>query len=101
VIDSGRFAGISISSIFRRKHREGDHDNVTVSPSEGSKVYARTDKANSEALTGGSIGLNIPILPGTPREVGIFFYLTMWALVALTFALTVLIAKSKFGFSLH
>ena len=37
---------------------------------------------NWEALTGGTIGLNIPIIPGSPREVGIFFYLIMWALVA-------------------
>jgi branched-chain amino acid transport system permease protein len=56
---------------------------------------------NWEGLTGGTNGLNIPILPGMPREAGIFFYLTMWALVALTFILTTLIAKSKFGFSLH
>jgi branched-chain amino acid transport system permease protein len=56
---------------------------------------------NWEALTGGANGLNIPILPGTPRDVGIFFYLVMWALVALTFILTALIAKSKFGFSLQ
>jgi branched-chain amino acid transport system permease protein len=56
---------------------------------------------NWEGLTGGTIGLNIPILPGTPRNVGIFFYLIVWALVALTFILTTLIAKSKFGFSLQ
>jgi branched-chain amino acid transport system permease protein len=56
---------------------------------------------NWEGLTGGTIGLNIPILAGTPREVGIFFYLIMWALVALTFVLTSLIARSKFGFSLQ
>jgi branched-chain amino acid transport system permease protein len=56
---------------------------------------------NWEGLTGGTIGLNIPILPGTPRNVGIFFYLMMWGLVALTFTLTTFIAKSKFGFSLQ
>ena len=56
---------------------------------------------NWEGLTGGTIGLNIPILPGTPRNVGIFFYLIVWALVALTFILTTIIAKSKFGFSLQ
>jgi branched-chain amino acid transport system permease protein len=56
---------------------------------------------NWEGLTGGTIGLNIPILPGSPRNVGIFFYLVMWGLVALTFILTTLIAGSKFGFSLH
>ena len=56
---------------------------------------------NWEALTGGTIGLNIPIIPGSPREVGIFFYLIMWALVAAAFVLTGILAKSKFGFSLR
>jgi len=56
---------------------------------------------NWEAVTGGAIGMNIPILPGSPREVGIFFYLAMWGLVAATFVLTAMIAHSKFGFSLN
>jgi branched-chain amino acid transport system permease protein len=56
---------------------------------------------NWEGLTGGAVGLNIPILQGTPREAGIFFYLVMWGLVAGAFVLTALIAKSKFGFSLR
>lgn len=56
---------------------------------------------NWEALTGGTIGLNIPIIPGSPREAGIFFYLIMWALVAAAFVLTGILAKSKFGFSLR
>ena len=56
---------------------------------------------NWEAVTGGAIGINIPILPGTPREAGIFFYLVMWALVAAAFLVTALIARSKFGFSLR
>jgi branched-chain amino acid transport system permease protein len=56
---------------------------------------------NWEGVTGGAVGLNIPILAGTPRQVGIDFYLVMWALVGLTFALTIIIAKSKFGFSLR
>ena len=56
---------------------------------------------NWEGLTGGAVGINIPIVPGSPREVGIFFYLVMWGLAAITFALTAFIAKSKFGFSLR
>jgi branched-chain amino acid transport system permease protein len=56
---------------------------------------------NWEGLTGGAIGMNVPILAGSPREAGIFFYLAMWGLVAATFALTAIIAHSKFGFSLH
>jgi branched-chain amino acid transport system permease protein len=56
---------------------------------------------NWEGVTGGAVGLNIPILAGTPRQVGIDFYLVMWALVGLAFVLTIIIAKSKFGFSLR
>jgi len=56
---------------------------------------------NWEAVTGGAVGLNIPIPTGTPRQVGVDFYLVMWALVGLTFVLTIIIAKSKFGFSLR
>jgi branched-chain amino acid transport system permease protein len=56
---------------------------------------------NWEAVTGGAVGINIPILPGTPREAGIFFYLSMWALVAIAFVMTAWIARSKFGFALR
>ena len=56
---------------------------------------------NWEGVTGGAIGINIPILPGTPREVGMFFYFVMWALVAVALIITALIARSKFGFSLR
>lgn len=56
---------------------------------------------NWEAVTGGAVGINIPILPGTPNEVGIFFYLAMWTMVAIAFAMTAWIARSKFGFALR
>jgi branched-chain amino acid transport system permease protein len=56
---------------------------------------------NWEGLTGGAIGLNVPILAGSPRAVGIFFYFAMWALVVVAFALTAMIANSKFGFGLR
>lgn len=56
---------------------------------------------NWEAVTNGASGLNIPIVAGTPRDVGIFFYLMMWGLAAGAFILTALIARSKFGFSLR
>src|ERR1700704_461147 len=56
---------------------------------------------NWEGLTGGAVGINIPIIPGSPREVGIFFYLVMWGLGAITFVVTAFIARSKFGFSLR
>jgi branched-chain amino acid transport system permease protein len=56
---------------------------------------------NWEGLTGGAIGLNVPILAGSPRAVGIFFYFAMWALVVVAFTLTAMIANSKFGFGLR
>jgi branched-chain amino acid transport system permease protein len=56
---------------------------------------------NWEGLTGGAIGLNVPILAGSPRAVGIFFYFAMWVLVVVAFALTAMIANSKFGFGLR
>jgi branched-chain amino acid transport system permease protein len=56
---------------------------------------------NWEGLTGGAIGMNVPILVGSPRAAGIFFYFAMWVLAAVTFASTALIANSKFGFGLR
>jgi len=84
----GTACGESIRSIARRLGRN---------PSTVMREIAN----NWEAVTGGAIGLNLPILPGTPREAGIFFYLMMWGLVAAAFLLTALIARSKFGFSLR
>ena len=56
---------------------------------------------NWEQLTGGAIGMNIPILAGSPRAAGLFFYFAMWMLVVIAFAATALIANSKFGFGLR
>jgi branched-chain amino acid transport system permease protein len=56
---------------------------------------------NWDALTGGAIGLSLPILAGSPRFAGIFFYLAMWTLALLALLLTVAIARSKFGFGLR
>jgi branched-chain amino acid transport system permease protein len=56
---------------------------------------------NWDAVTGGAIGLNVPILAGSPRAVGIFFYVAMWVLALVTFILTVAIANSRFGFGLR
>ena len=56
---------------------------------------------NWDALTGGAIGLSLPILAGSPRFAGIFFYLAMWALALLALLLTVAVARSKFGFGLR
>jgi branched-chain amino acid transport system permease protein len=56
---------------------------------------------NWDALTGGAIGLSLPILAGSPRYAGIFFYVAMWTLAFAALLLTVVIARSKFGFGLR
>ena len=56
---------------------------------------------NWDGLTGGAIGLSLPILAGSPRAVGIFFYLAMWILAVAAIVLTVAIANSKYGFALR
>lgn len=56
---------------------------------------------NWEALTGGAIGLNLPIMEGSPRAVGVFFFATMWTAAGLSLVLTWLMARSKFGFALR
>ena len=56
---------------------------------------------NWEDLTGGAVGLNVPIVPGSPREVGLLFYFIMWVLAAAALAITGMVGASKFGFSLR
>ena len=56
---------------------------------------------NWEGLTGGAIGMNVPILAGSPRAAGLFFYFVMWFLAAVAFGVCALIADSKFGFALR
>lgn len=56
---------------------------------------------NWERLTGGAIGLNLPIMSGSPRAVGLFFFCVMWIAAGLTLLLTQIVARSKFGFGLR
>jgi branched-chain amino acid transport system permease protein len=56
---------------------------------------------NWDTVTGGAVGLNVPIMIGSPRAVGIFFYGAMWTLALFAFLLSAAIAKSKFGFGLR
>ena len=56
---------------------------------------------NWDSLTGGAVGLNVPILRGSPDVVGRFFYLAMWALAGIGVLVTVLIDRSRFGFGLR
>jgi branched-chain amino acid transport system permease protein len=56
---------------------------------------------NWEALTGGAIGLNIPIEPGSPDAVGRFFFLAMLGLALVSFLITVVVDRTRFGFGLR
>jgi branched-chain amino acid transport system permease protein len=56
---------------------------------------------NWEELTGGAVGLNVPIVAGSAREVGLMFYVIMWGLAAAALLITIMVSASKFGFSLR
>ena len=56
---------------------------------------------NWEAVTGGATGLNLPIMAGSPRAVGMFYFFTMCGAAAVTLLLTAVLARSKFGFALR
>lgn len=56
---------------------------------------------NWEQLTGGAVGLNLPIHAGSPDEVGRFFYLAMLGLAFLAFLITAVVDRTKFGFGLR
>ena len=56
---------------------------------------------NWEDVTGGAVGLNLPIVAGSARDVGVLFFLAMWGFAAVAFATTVVIARSPFGFGLR
>jgi branched-chain amino acid transport system permease protein len=56
---------------------------------------------NWEAVTGGAVGLNLPIVSGSPRAVGMLFFFTMCAFAGITLLVTLMIAHSKFGFGLR
>jgi branched-chain amino acid transport system permease protein len=50
---------------------------------------------NWDSLTGGAVGLNVPILRGPPDVVGRYFYLSMWALAGISLLVAVLIDRSS------
>lgn len=56
---------------------------------------------NWEALTGGAVGLNIPITAGNPDAVGRFFFLAMLGLALISFLITVVVDRTRFGFGLR
>lgn len=62
---------------------------------------AREIANNWSDVTGGAVGMNVPIPLGDPEVVGRFFFLAMLGLAAIAFIVTLVIDKSKFGFGLR
>jgi branched-chain amino acid transport system permease protein len=56
---------------------------------------------NWDALTGGAVGINIPIQPGNPDSIGRFFFLAMLGLALIAFLITVVVDRTRFGFGLR
>jgi branched-chain amino acid transport system permease protein len=56
---------------------------------------------NWDWLTGGAIGLNVPMLAGSADDVGRVFYLSMWSLAAASMLTNWLVARSRFGVALR
>lgn len=56
---------------------------------------------NWDQLTGGAIGLNLPIHAGSPDEVGRYFYLAMLGLAFIAFLVTAIVDRTQFGFGLR
>lgn len=56
---------------------------------------------NWDGFTGGAVGLNLPMIPGSPDVIGRFFYLVMLGSAFLAFLATLVMAHSRFGFGLR
>lgn len=56
---------------------------------------------NWDSFTGGAVGLNLPLIPGTPEAIVRFFFFAMLCLAFLSFLVTLMIANSRFGFGLR
>jgi len=61
----------------------------------------REVSSNWTELTGGAIGLNLPIQAGSPDFIGRFFFLAMLILALIAFLVTVVVHCSRFGFGLR
>ena len=57
--------------------------------------------SNWNDVTGGSIGLNLPLLMGDPQFVGRFFFISMWLLAAAAMLVVFLVDRSRIGFGLR
>jgi branched-chain amino acid transport system permease protein len=56
---------------------------------------------NWDTLTGGAIGMNIPIQAGNPDSIGRFFFWSMLGLAFIAFLITVVVDRTRFGFGLR
>jgi branched-chain amino acid transport system permease protein len=56
---------------------------------------------NWDTLTGGAIGMNIPIQAGNPDSIGRFFFWSMLGLAFTAFLITVVVDRTRFGFGLR
>lgn len=56
---------------------------------------------NWNSMTGGSIGLNLPLLEGDAEFVGRFFFIAMWLLAAGSMLIVFLVDRSRLGFGLR
>jgi branched-chain amino acid transport system permease protein len=55
---------------------------------------------NLESLTGGGVGLSLPLKQGTIKELSVFFYLIMLSITSLAVLTSYLIDRSRFGHGL-
>jgi branched-chain amino acid transport system permease protein len=56
---------------------------------------------NWETLTGGAVGMDIPIQVGNPDFIGRFFFLSMLGLAFTAFVITLVVDRTRFGFGLR
>ena len=56
---------------------------------------------NWDSLTGGAVGLNLPILAGSPDFVSRYFFYAMWGLCGVAILTTFVMDRSFFGFGLR
>ncbi len=61
----------------------------------------REISSNWSDVTGGAIGMNLPIQLGSPDFVGRFFFFAMLGLALIAFLITIYVSCSRFGFGLR
>jgi branched-chain amino acid transport system permease protein len=61
----------------------------------------RLSVSSWDSLTGGGNGLNVPLLQWSPEEVGALFLMVMLCLMVVTFAVNLVVSRSRLGFGLR